>query len=181
MIQANVAAHLGREQEVTALGRTWKLARWDRGVWWRVLEWARGQVPDPLDAATAVIERMAGRQSRLQVEAKGKPPAESVPLLEEATILERRAEQLLRIALDKRMVYLSVNAPEIQALMDSLEGSTRVLWELLKPAHGEVTDDDAYGILQHLTASGTAADPEPLRRVLDTALGRQPAPTAGNA
>lgn len=181
MIQANVASHLGREQEVEALGRTWKLARWDRGVWWRILEWARGKVPDPLEAATPILERMAARQSKLTVDARSKPPAESVPLLEEATIMERRAEQLLRMSLDKRMVYLSVNAPEIQALMDSLEGSTRVLWELLKVAQPDVTDDDAYGILQTLTGSATAADPEPLRRILDTALGRQPAPAAGNA
>lgn len=181
MTQANVAAHLGREQEVEALGQMWKLARWDRAIWWRLLAWARSQVPDPLEAAATIIERMAGRQSKLQVEARGKPPAESVPLLEEATILERRSEQLLRIALDKRMAYLSVNAPEIQALIDSLEGSTRILWELLRPAHPAVTEDEAYGVLQTILSRATPADPLPMQRVMDTALGKQPAPPAGNA
>lgn len=177
--ETNAAHHLGREQTVEALGKTWTLGRWTRAVWWRVLEWARGQVPDPLDAVEATLERMATRQAKLLTEANAKEtsPADGPRLREEAMVLERRGEQLLRAALDKRMVYLSVTSPEVQALTDSFEGSLKVIGELLREHHPKEAEGGEvdYAVLQAVTAKEGG-----LKALFDTALGRAPAAPQGN-
>lgn len=114
--------HVGREQIVEALGQTWTLSRWDRSVWAAFLEWAKTQLPDP-----------------------AKEAAEFLKLLEPNDEISRRA--VVSQALRDRTDYLSVTSPRVAMLLDSVEGTTYLVYLLLKPKHPEVTADLAYEVV----------------------------------
>jgi hypothetical protein len=188
MSTPNIPRHLGREQQIQAFGESFTLSRWDRAVWWQLLDWCRAMIPDPLAAVEPTILRLASEQARLAAiapppllmlpgAATVKPPdeaqvAKARQAQQEAQIIEHRASQLLSAALDKRLYFLSVNSPEVQALINSFEGSTKVLGLLLTKHHADLAEDDHFEIMRSQTGLDT---------IFDTALGRAPGPAKGNA
>lgn len=136
-----LAAHVGREQTFDAAGRTWKLSRWERRVWWELLEWARPQIPDPVESIAKHLDKL--------------PP------------------DVARYAVDKALaasrIFLSINSPEVQSLIESLEGGVRTLYLLLREHQPEATEDDAYRI-------AISFGHEKLQRLFEVALGK-PAPS----
>lgn len=118
MSENKMAAHVGREQGFEALGRQWRLGRQTRAVWWEFLEWARGQIPDPITEAKRAVEGMS----------------ESVVV------------KIVSKALDDKRIFLSVASPEVKALLNSLEGGVYLLTLLLKINHPEITEDLAFDI-----------------------------------
>jgi len=139
-----ISPHIGREQVVEALGRRWKLARWDRGVWKDLLEWARPQVPDPIEAISKHLDKLPPEVAKYAVDA----------------------------ALKAKRAFLSINSPEVQTVLGSLEGISKALYLLLLPHQPNATEDDAYAILMEV-------GPEEMQKRLAVALGRSE--SAGNA
>ena len=138
------ANHIGRESEIQAIGSTWKVGRWTRAVWADWLDWAKTQLPDPL----AIVKK----------------DLETWP--------KEVQEYLVRQALDRATRALSIGSPEVSLLLDSPEGSCRLLYHLLKKNHPDVTEDDAMDILFEVGQ-------EELKKRFDKAAGTPPpAPNA---
>lgn len=117
-----ISPHIGREQEVTANGRTWKVARWDREVWWKLLQWARGHVSSPLDLVSKHLDRLCPEVQKYAVDR----------------------------TLEKADTFLSINSELVQSIVKSLEGSVRILWLLLTPYQPAATEDDAFQLVADL-------------------------------
>ena len=156
-------------------GKTWKLSRWDRSVWWKILEWARGKIPDPLAVAEPTVRALAEMQARALMKARGKDTLEEDKLryAAEAEIYEQRGQNLLRFSLDKQLVCLDVNAPEIASLVDSMEGSTFAMQTLLAKYQPLVTEDEAFELADAIGFG------KPLAPVFRTAMGQPVAPSPG--
>ncbi len=123
--------HVGREQTVEALGRTWKFGRWDRGVWADLFKFARQVLPNPVEVAFQAIEHL---------------PAEPTnPALRAAM------EAVVSKALDKAASYISVASPEMRSLLASVEGNAHLVWLLVRKHHPEVTEDEAYELFISLS------------------------------
>jgi len=114
-----LAEHVGREQTVKALGKEWKLARWTRAVWRELLEWARPQVPDPIDVAERLMKRL--------------PPEQHAGVL--AAALQMGCEPV------------HIGTPAVLALVNGMEGTAKLVSLLLKPSHPEATEDLAWDII----------------------------------
>lgn len=137
---AELAAHIGRETEIHALGSTWKIGRWDRGVWRRFLDWARTQLPDPVEEALKVVDRLP----------------------------ERLAAVVVQKALEEKTAFLSIGSTKVTALLQSMEGGIYLLYLLLQKNHPGISEDDAMQIVMEYgleklqghfdEAAGTAPD-----------------------
>jgi len=136
---------LGREQEIDVLGRRWKVGRWTMGVWRELLEWARPQIPNPLDAIAKHLNSFSLDAQKYAVDQ----------------------------ALDASRSFLSIGSPEIQSVLNSLEGGVRLLWLLLKTHQQNATEDDAYQVAMALGRDRLAA-------ILAAAMGKEGSPQ-GNA
>src|SRR3954468_17248808 len=112
-----LAAHVGREQSFEALGRTWTLARWTRGVWRDFLEWARPRIPDPREVAARFLELVPDTAENQGVR---------------AIIVNR--------ALDDAQEHLAPTSLRVLRLLGSSDGLVQVVRQLLRPAHGDVSE-----------------------------------------
>lgn len=125
MSQSNgalLATHVGVEQEFTALGKSWRIARWDRAAWRKILAWVATVLPDPRKAAAEFMAML---------------PPDS----------EQQKRELVAQALDEYQEHLSPTSPRVQAVLDSLDGGIKVLEILLKQYQPDVTEDVAYDLL----------------------------------
>lgn len=118
----NTPSHVGREQTITALGREWTLARWDRRVWADFLEWAKTVLPNPAAEAAAFLALL--------------PPTDEVT---------RRA--VVAEALKCKMDYLSVASPRVVDLIGTIEGTTKLVALLLQKYQAGTTDETAFEII----------------------------------
>jgi hypothetical protein len=116
---AELAAHIGRETEIQALGRTWQLARLDRGIWRKWIDWAKTQLPDPVEEALKVVDRL-------------KPEV---------------ASAIVQKALEEKTSFLSLGSPKVNALMRAPEGIVQLFFLLLQKNHKDATEDDAMAIV----------------------------------
>lgn len=117
-----ISPHIGREQVLEIAGRKWKLSRWERRIWWELLQWARPQIPDPVETI--------------------------------AKHLDKLPDKLASYAVDKALAasrtFLSVNSPEVDSLLESLEGMVKVLHLLLLEHQPSITEDEAYCLAMHV-------------------------------
>lgn len=113
------ASHVGREAELTALGQSWRLARWERRTWDAFLDWARPRLPDPLEVARKAL----------------------------ALFPQHLHEGIVRHAIDLSSRALASNSPQVQALLASAEGTAHVLWLLLRDNHPGVTEEQAWLVM----------------------------------
>lgn len=164
----NPVAHVGREVEIEALGRTWKVGRWDRKVWIDFADWARTMLPDPIEAMTKHIDKLSLKDADTMrelmkrdyeeedrcrkrfaevAEKEGEAAAQKLPPpIRMAPQYVQLADVMAQRALDKASSYLSFNSPEMTSLLSSVPGETRIFWLLLKKHHPDVTEDDAFEI-----------------------------------
>ena len=149
--------HVGREQTETVLGQTWTFGRWERRVWADLVAFARKTLPNPIEEAAKHLDKMP----------------------------QVVGEFLVRGALEKAASYLGFNSPEMQSLLNSIEGGSHLAYLLLKPHHPDITEDDAYHVFMALSQkparAATPADPNPpsrMREIFDLTSGKAP---AGNA
>src|SRR5262245_43027442 len=110
------AEHIGREQEIQALGRTWRLSRFTRALWAQFLEWARKVIPNPLDVIKPHLKDFTVEQQNLLVEKAG----------------------------ERALNHLQENGKDTQALLNSADGAAYLLYLLLQQHHPEATLDDAF-------------------------------------
>lgn len=120
-------SHVGREQTVYAMGRSWTLARWERYVWADFLEWAKTQLPDPAIAARDLLAVI--------------PPED-----------EASRRQVVADAIKAKATYLSLNSPQVKELLDTLEGCVQLTYLLLKRHHPDATPDVAYDLVMAVGA-----------------------------
>jgi hypothetical protein len=139
---SNTPDHVGRSQTVSALGTAYTLGRWDRRVWAEFLEWAKGRLPDPRKAAAEFLAML---------------PADD---------LESRSA-VVKAALAESTEHLSITSPKVQALLQSIEGGTYLVYLLLKRHHPEVTEDLAYDVF-------TAVGPERMQEAMTRCAGVAP-------
>lgn len=119
---SDCAPWIGREQTIEALGRTWRLGRWTRSTWKELRDWALPLVPDPIEAVSRHLARM--------------PKAAQ--------------EYAVKLALEAHQTFLAVGSPELQSILNSMEGSVRGMWLLLREHQPAATEDDAYALVMTL-------------------------------
>lgn len=119
MLQGGVFPHLGREIEFEALGKRWKLARLTMAVWASVWDWVKPRLPDPFDGLERFVDKATTEQFA----------------------------QLVTRAQERQMAMRSLDSPEVQALLSTLEGKIEQFYCQLKVHHPDVTRDQAFEIL----------------------------------
>lgn len=172
------ANHVGLEQEVPALGQTWKLSRLTRGVWRQFFGWARTILPDPQAEAHKHISRLAKEEYQLRrIQAAVNTPDEHktpeqralLALPENADYLDPgflahalqtnqdEQKQACTTGLDKATSTYSLNSPQIQSLLASIDGITQLMYLRLKPNHPDVTEDQAFAIVEEMSPEEASA------------------------
>lgn len=117
-----LADHVGREQTITALGRTWRVGRWTRAVWDEWLQWLRTRIPDPLQVLKDKLDQFP---QHLQGE-------------------------LVRQAIDRANEYLAPGSPLVTQALGSLEGNAHLFYLLLQEHQPTVTPDDALQVAMEI-------------------------------
>ena len=150
----------GRECEAEALGQRWRFGRWTLRVLDDWTEWARTQLPNPIDEAAAAIERMEADEEKRKIT--------------DPKLLARRnkiKDELVTAAIRQASSYLAFSAPEVQSLLNSPRGGAHLVRELLKGNHPDITEEKAFDLAQ-------AMGMEEMERVMLTTSGK--APPGGN-
>lgn len=119
---SNTADHVGRPQQVEALGQTWTLGRWDRPVWAAFLDWASAKIPDPKKQAAELLAMIPKDDTACRVAVVEKALAESLE-------------------------YLNESSPRVHQALDSLMGTAQLIYLLAKGNHPTMTEDLAYDIV----------------------------------
>lgn len=150
----------GKECEVQALGQTWRFGRWTLGVLDEWTDWARGQLPNPIDEAVKVIERMELDEQERKI-------------TNQRLLLTRNKikDELVNAAMRRASSYLAFNSPEVQSLMNSPRGAARLVKLLLKTNHPDVSEEQALDLVMALG--------EDLQRIMLVTAGKSP-PGEGN-
>lgn len=142
------ANFIGLEQEITALGKTWKLARFTMGLMRPWLEWAKPQLRDPLARAHKHVEYLTARTIQIEKEHAGPECAQLRDRLLKACNDEM--EHVVNKAREEDGAHLSLDAPHVKALFTSIDGLAYLFYLLLKPAHPEMTRELAAQIVDDL-------------------------------
>lgn len=112
--------YIGKEQTITVSGKQYKLCRLTRSIMREFAEWAKALIPNPLDV---VAEKL--------------PQFDKYPHLQEIMVKD---------AVAKSKTYGDFNSPEVQAVMNSMDGQIKMTTLLLKPNHPDITEDEAFQI-----------------------------------
>ena len=121
-MQTGFGQHIGQEQTIKVNGRDWRLSRWTRAIWREWLEWAKKQIPDPVEECAKILDKFP---KDLQ-------------------------EKMVTWALEKKSRVLSLGSPEVNALFDDPEGTCHLLYLLLKKHQPDATEDDAMDVFNAL-------------------------------
>lgn len=164
----------GQEQEIEALGKTWRLSRQTRHVWREFALWAKSVLPDPIEAVSRHIDALGLKDAEIvrtlmKQDAAEKEAAtqEKRPPIALADKFIQYAETLTSKALDKAASYLNFGGPELLSLMTCPEGQVRMLWLLLKKHNPDITEDTADDIANEI-------GPRRMAVVFKTAAGHVP-------
>lgn len=168
--------HIGQEVEFTALGKTWRAARFARSVWKKFAAWARTKLTNPLasaldhvDAASAADERALRRILAADQEETKLAAIEG----RQALILANRwtpiANDLVTRAQEEALLLKDIYSPAIQAVAMSIEGQEYQLFLLLQANHPAITLAEVEAICDELTAKDINA-------IIKGAEGERPAP-----
>lgn len=144
----HLAAHVGREVEFQALGRSWKTSRLERGIWRKFLdEYAAKVLPDPVAVAMQFLDKLP----------------------KDAPYIEAAATAIVRDGLDRKCAGLTPSNPNVLGLLNDPDGSSYLLMLLLQKHQPGVTHDEAYDVAM-------AVGIEEVARVTLEAQGAIPAP-----
>lgn len=149
----------GREVTAEALGRSWTFSRWTLTILDDFLTWARTQIPDPLDLATRHVEKMMVEEEKISNKA----------LLAHRNKIK---DELVTGAIKQAASYLDFGSPQVQSLLHSPLGGSHLLMLLLKAHQPDVTEEDAFQIIQEI-------GDQKLQHIMDVTTGKV-APSLGN-
>lgn len=113
-----IMPQLGVESTITALGKTWRVGRWTMEVWDLLLEMARPHLPDPFRGLDKLL-----------------------PL-----VSAERGNELVNEALKMSRRVVSINSPEVQEWLETIEGKLSLLYALLREHHPDITRTQAMEI-----------------------------------
>lgn len=115
-----VAPHVGRPVTIDALGKTWTLARWEMAEWDAFAdEYAAKVLPDPRQVGADMLKVMPGEHH----------------------------DTIVRLAYEDAMEPLGPGNPRVTNLLNTIKGSSYMLFVLLRKNHPDVTHSDAWNIL----------------------------------
>lgn len=153
------ADHIGVEIEKEALGQKWRFSRWTREVWRALASWAKDVLPDPYEALSKNLDKIALKDAeilrQLQIADNAervKAKAESRPAILMAPQFRPFADTMVDKIIDKANSYLSFNSPELNSLINSAMGGAQLYYLLLKPNHPDITEEQAYEIMLALSS-----------------------------
>jgi hypothetical protein len=112
---------IGREVTITVGEVKYTLSRFDRSILARFMHWANTKLPNPLDV---IKDRIKDFPPDLQ-------------------------KVMVREAMDKATCLRSFESPEIQSLIQTVEGAAYLFYLLFQKHHPEVTEAHAEQIYQH--------------------------------
>lgn len=155
--------HKGVEQDIQALGRTWKLSRCNRGVFRKFARYAEENLPNPIVAMTRVLEEVVTADHRigLKIQAAELEAGMSLGNYEQMSILLTR-EVTARAA--ARMNY---GSPEMLQLLLWPDAQVSLMHSLLMKHHPGTDEDTADDIVNEL---GTAR----VAQIIVEAMGHPP-------
>ena len=172
MSSNNLAGHVGREISKEIAGETWTFARWDRQVWVDFAAWGKSFLPDPLEVAMRNMDQIVLKDAEAMRELQRRDEAEEKKARETgrpAVLMlpkyKQMAEYIVDKALEKAASYLSFNSPEMRSLINSAPGSAQVLFLLLKPHHPEISESQAFDLMQQMS-------PADIQEVFEVTAGR---------
>jgi hypothetical protein len=175
-------AAIGMEEEIQALGKTWKLSRWDIEIWNQWLEWAKEKFPDPVATirkelkAYTLEDQLLNRDLQRQVQKHQleKDPAKKALLQAEIDNLADQLaanktieEMMMKEAIKEASNAISLASPKAFQLMGSGEGMSYMLMLLLKKYQPDVTLEDAMQIVAERGSNS-------INNSFDTAAGTPP-------
>jgi hypothetical protein len=181
-----IASHIGREVEITALDKTWRLSRLTRGLWREWFAWAKTVLPDPLKNAHEHVKNLVMEETALRQlqTALAKPEAarsieesqliiaKGMPLDQVNLLLQTISDEQKHhttVAIDKAASMMSFGSPEINSLLAHPDGMSRLLWLALKKHQPDVTEDDAFEILLQVGN-------DKMKEIFETLSGVNPTP-----
>lgn len=163
------ATFRGRETEAKALGQTWRFSRWTLNVLDEFLDWARTQLPDPLEVAEKAIFRLQ-REARRIRESKEYDDGEKQFLL--STNAQQQSLWADK-AMDEATSYLGMGSPQFQSLLNSARGAARLAMLLLRKHHPDIDEETAFAI-----ASEVGDD---MQRIMSITAGKASPESLGNS
>lgn len=128
-------SYVGQECEREILDQRWRFDRWELHILDEWTEWARSQLPDPIERAAAVIEKMMVTEENIE---------------DSATLARRNKikDEIMFAATKQANSYLAFNSPEVQSLIQSPRGAAQLICLLLKKYQPNVTADEAFRLVQ---------------------------------
>lgn len=168
----HIAPYVGQETTIESLGKAWTLSRWTLKAWDKFLSWARTQLPDPQVVAELSCLRLAKQERPIRLRLETAEPHERAALEADLNDLMALQSEMVKRGLEKASGYLSVDSPEVQALLSSPRGAAVLLTILLTEHHPGIDEDEAFAIYQ-------SVDRAKLKEALVVAAGK--VPPAGNA
>lgn len=121
---------LGKETEIQALGKTWRVGRMTLGIIEAWFDWVASRVGDPYAVAKSMIKDLSR---------------------EDATELLKQAKKT-----KQQLDSLDLNGEIAEMFLSTPSGVTRMFMLLLKQHHPEMDADTAFAILGELDPSKTA-------------------------
>ena len=162
----------GKQAELQALGQTWRLSRFEMdSVLDAFTDWARKQLPDPLEVARVQIEKMAREEIGLARNASG-TPVEKQEREDRIAALKLQQERILESAMTRATSYLAWQGAEMKTIRESHRGAAQLLYLLLRKHHPEIGTDTALNILMDLGSS--EAGQRQLRQAIQITMGQAP-------
>ncbi len=151
------ADYIGRETTETILGQQWTFARSDRAIDREFAEYARTVLPDPIEAMTRNLDKVALKDAvvlrQLQIDDNAelaKATKENRPAILMGPQYVPFADTMTKQAINKAACYLGFGSPEVQSVMSSTEGISYLWYLLLRKHHPDVTPDKAHELMTAL-------------------------------
>lgn len=121
MLTEKMGPQLGVANEIYALGKHWTIGRLTKSVWDNLLDWAQPRIKHPLEVLKPIIKDVS----------------------------DETAFKLISEARKEYPLILTILHPIYQECINNTpEGQVQQLYELLKPAHPEMTPDLAFEIFK---------------------------------
>lgn len=153
------ADHIGRECTEIVNDKPLTFARCTRAVHTAFAEFARTLLPNPVDAVMANLDKLALKDAAVLRKLQTDDQAEIVKAKAEgrepvllATQFKPFADVLTEQAVNKAATYLGFGSPEVTSVLKSSEGTSYMLYLLLRDHHPEMTPDAAFDVLSALGA-----------------------------
>lgn len=163
----------GREQELTALGKGWKLSVCNRHVWKAFAEFVQTVMPDPIRAVANVIEQVASADAAVLRGLFAKDKEAKDAKRNEVSLADKyvqMAETITNVAIMKAAARMSFGSYEMLDLLRWPDAQCKMLFLLLRKHQPDISEDTADEILNEI------GHLEGFKKLFVTACGQVPPP-----